>query len=85
MDYSLENFEKKVTLFYSLATGEIKLMCGGIQDMSYFGSERADFNYDFVVVDKDEYLINNLEKFIIKNGELMMKAEPNLNKYKIAD
>lgn len=81
MDNSIKNFEKKVTLFYSQATGDIKLHAGGIQDMSYFGSEKYDYNYKFIVVDKDDYLLNNLENFKVENGELKLKDISRLSKY----
>lgn len=85
-DYSLKNFEKKVTLFYSINTGDIKLTCGGIQDMSYFGKDRADFNYDFIVVDNDEYLLNNLEKFTVEDKKVKLKKIPEyVNKYEVAN
>ncbi|EJT5928947.1 hypothetical protein [Clostridium perfringens] len=81
MDNSIKNFEKKVTLFYSQSTGDIKLHAGGIQDMSYFGPERDDYNYKFIVVDKDDYLLNNLENFKVENGKLKLKNNDILAKY----
>ena len=69
MDNSIKNFEKKVTLFYSQSTGDIKLHAGGIQDMSYFGPE------------KDDYLLNNLENFKVENGKLKLKNNDILAKY----
>lgn len=81
MDNSIKNFEKKVTLFYSPTTGDIKLHAGGIQDMSYFGPERDDYNYKFIVVDKDDVLLNNLENFKVENGKLKLKNNDILAKY----
>ncbi|MCS4570228.1 hypothetical protein FZ989_06615 [Clostridium perfringens] len=81
MDNSIKNFEKKVTLFYSKTTGDIKLHAGGIQDMSYFGTEKDDYNYKFIVVDKDDYLLNNLENFKVENGKLKLKNNDILAKY----
>lgn len=81
MDNSIKNFENKVTLFYSPTTGDIKLHAGGIQDMSYFGAERDDYNYKFIVVDKDYYLLNNLENFKVENGKLKLKSNSILAKY----
>ncbi|MDK0558283.1 hypothetical protein P6O24_04150 [Clostridium perfringens] len=81
MDNSIKNFENKVTLFYSQSTGDIKLHAGGIQDMNYFGPEKYDYNYKFIVVDKDDYLLNNLENFKVENGELKLKDISRLSKY----
>ncbi|MDU3020072.1 hypothetical protein ACV3RY_09585 [Clostridium perfringens] len=83
-EFTIKNFESKVTLFYSINTGEIKLTAGGIQDMSYFGPDAADFNYNFLVIDKDEYLLNNLDKFIVQDNKVKLK-EAQINKYEIAD
>lgn len=81
--YSLKNFESKVTLFYSLATGDIKLTAGGIQDMDFFGPAKADYNYGYIVIDKDDYLLSNLNSFVVKNGKIKLKYNP-LSKYDIA-
>ncbi|MGU8434347.1 hypothetical protein ACV3RS_09590 [Clostridium perfringens] len=83
-EFTIKNFESKVTLFYSINTGEIKLTAGGIQDMSYFGPDAADFNYNFLVIDKDEYLLSNLDKFIVQDNKVKLK-EAQINKYEIAD
>lgn len=60
----------KVTLFYSKNTGKIKLYCTGEQSMDYFGEDKADYNYDFIIVKYDDFLINNLDKFKVMNNEL---------------
>lgn len=49
--------------------------------MSYFGPERDDYNYKFIVVDKDYYLLNNLENFKVENGKLKLKSNSILAKY----
>ncbi|ELC8455767.1 hypothetical protein QYB58_000849 [Clostridium perfringens] len=82
--FTIKNFESKITLFYSTNTGEIKLTAGGIQDMSYFGPDAADFNYNFLVIDKDDYLLSNLEKFIIQDNKVKLKEAP-ISKYEIAE
>ncbi|EHK2440939.1 hypothetical protein KCL46_000962 [Clostridium perfringens] len=81
MDNSIKNFEKKVTLFYSQSTGDIKLHAGGVQNMDYFGPEKDDYNYKFIVVDKDDYLLNNLENFKVENGKVKLKNNDMLAKY----
>lgn len=49
--------------------------------MSYFGPEKYDYNYKFIVVDKDDYLLNNLENFKVENGKLKLKNNDILAKY----
>lgn len=81
---TIEEMEKKMTLFYSKQTGEIKASCGGIQDMNFFGTNKIDYEiiYDFIVVDKDEYVLNNIDKFKIVNGQVKLKEAPeDLSKY----
>lgn len=82
--FTIKDFESKVTLFYSLKTGEIKLTAGGIQNMSYFGPEKDDFNYGFLVIYKDDYLLSNLEKFVVQNDRVKLKEVP-ISKYEVAD
>ncbi|MGL6184707.1 MAG: hypothetical protein ACRC1T_04945 [Clostridium chrysemydis] len=81
---SIEDFNKTMTLFYGKETGVIRGHAQGRQDLSYYGDSIKDFNYDFIVVEKDDYVLNNLVKFIVKDGELMIKPETKTNKYKIA-
>lgn len=86
IENTINDFNSVITIFYGKETGIIRNYSQGRTDLkTYYGASVKDFNYDYIIVPRDEYVINNLEKFIVKNGELMMKAEPNLNKYKIAD
>lgn len=81
---TIEEMEKKMTLFYSKQTGEIKASCGGIQNMNFFGENKIDFEiiYDYIVVDRDEYVLNNIDKFKIVNGKVKLKEAPeDLSKY----
>lgn len=80
---SKENFEKKTTLFYSLKTGEIKITCGGIQDMDFFGADKYDYNYGFIVIENDAFVLDNLKNFMVVDGVLKMKYNP-LEKYQLA-
>ncbi|MDK0853233.1 hypothetical protein P5F25_15175 [Clostridium perfringens] len=81
---SIEDFNNTMTLFYGKETGIIRDHAQGRQDLNYYGASAGDFNYDFIVVPKDDYVLNNLEKFIIQNGKLMLKPDPQLNKYEVA-
>lgn len=78
---SIKEYEKSVTLFYSLATGDIRLYAGGKQDMSYFGKEKDDYNYGYLVVEKDDFLLNNLGNFKVVDGELQLKEDSFISKY----
>ncbi|HHD2772652.1 TPA: hypothetical protein ACOTHO_002552 [Clostridium perfringens] len=81
---SIDDFNKNMTLFYGKETGIIRNYSSGRVDLKFYGNEVGDFNYDFIVVPKDDYVLNNLEKFIIKDGQLMRKPDPNASKYPIA-
>lgn len=80
----IDDFNKNMTLFYGRETGIIRNYSSGRVDLKFYGNEVGDFNYDFIVVPKDDYVLNNLEKFIIKDGQLMRKPDPNASKYPIA-
>ena len=78
---TIELYERTVTLFYSLKTGDVKLYAGGIQDMDYFGKDKDDYNYGYIVVEKDDFLLNNLENFRVVNGGLQLKDDAFISKY----
>ncbi|MDK0850805.1 hypothetical protein P5F25_02630 [Clostridium perfringens] len=82
---SIEDFNNVMTLFFGKETGTIRGYALGRQDLkTYYGDSLGDFNYGAIVVPKDNYVLNNLEKFIIKDGQLMRKPDPNASKYPIA-
>lgn len=81
---TIEEMNFKMTIFYSKQTGEIKAACGGIQDMNFFGKNRIDYEiiYDFIVVEKDDYVLNNINKFKVVDGQIKLKKAPeDLSKY----
>jgi len=80
---TIEEMKTKMTIFYSKQTGEIKSIVVGIQDMNFFGESKIDFEiiYDFLVVDKDQYVLENLKSFTIINGELKLISTVDLSKY----
>lgn len=75
--------QSKMTIFYNKRLGTIQAIAGGIQDMSYFGEEEEDFKliYDYIVVDNDEYVINNSNNFCVSERQLKFKNAENVNKY----
>ena len=74
---------EKMTLFYSKQTGEIKGYTSGISDLGYFGDDEIDMEiiYDFVVVDLDNYVLDNTSQFKIVDGEIKLKQSVDLEKY----
>lgn len=64
--------EDKLTVFYNKRTGSIKELCGGEQDMNWFGEEAQDYEliYDFVVVDYDSYILENYMSMEVVNDEV---------------
>lgn len=66
-----------MTLFYSKRTGEIKAYTSGEIDFGYFGEDKEDMEiiYNCLITDLDEYVIENIEKFHIENGEIRIKED----------
>lgn len=75
--------DKKMTLFYSKSTGEIKGFTSGTTDMGYFGEDTEDMSiiYNFIVVDRDDYVLDNVEQFKIVDKKIKLKETVNLDKY----
>ena len=80
---SLEEHEKSMTLYYSKRTGEITAFSTGIQDMSFFGDNKEDYEiiWDFVVLEKDTYVLENRDKFKVIDGAVKLKESVDLTKY----
>ncbi|NBI05759.1 hypothetical protein [Senegalia massiliensis] len=74
---------KKLTIFYNKRTGSIKELCSGEQSMDWFGEEKRDYEeiFDFIIVDYDEYIVQNLHQFEIKDSKVVLKNKSSLNKY----
>lgn len=83
MNFDFYTIDKEITLFYSLSTGKIKQYCTGIQTMDYFGEDKNDYNYGVLVIENDNYITQNLDKFIVEDGELVMIPQQISSKYKI--
>ncbi len=80
---SLEEHEKSMTLYYSKRTGEITAFSTGIQDMSFFGDNKEDYEiiWDFIVLEKDNYVLENRDKFKVIDGAVKLKESVDLSKY----
>ena len=64
---TLNEFESKMTIFYSKRTGEILTFCTGVQDMSLFSKNADDYSiiWDYVVVNYDNFVIKNIYSFVV--------------------
>ena len=64
---TLNEFESKMTIFYSKRTGEIQTFCTGVQDMSLFSKNADDYSiiWDYVVVNYDNFVIKNVCAFVV--------------------
>ena len=67
MGYTIADHEASMTVFYSKSTGEVKRACSGIQDFKMYGIDAEDFSmiWAFIVMDIDNYVIQNSNKFVM--------------------
>lgn len=79
---NIEESSKVMTVFYSISTGKIKTIVSGKQNMNIFGEDKEDYNYGFLIIDADEYLLNNFEKFKVVNKKIVLKEAFKLNMQK---
>jgi len=77
MEYNIKEMEAKMTIFYSRSSGLITMAMTGIGDFDVFMEQAEDYKliWDFVVVNKDEYVLYNYKNFIIENGEVKLKKD----------
>ena len=80
---TIEENKKKMTVFYMKSDGSIVNFSTGIQDMNFYGEHKEDYSkiYDFIVVDFDDYVMNNLKDFYVNTEENKLKLKQNLSKY----
>lgn len=83
MSYSIEEMQDSMTVYFSKRTGEIKSIVGGIQSMEVFGVDKEDYEliWDLVVIEKDEYVMQNMDKFRVDEGNIKLKENIDLSKY----
>lgn len=62
----------KLTIFYNKRTGSIKELCGGKQNMNWFGEEAKDYEliFDYLIVDYDPYILENYMNMKVINDEV---------------
>lgn len=75
--------ENKLTIFFNKRTGVIKELCSGEQTMDWFGDEAQDFEliYDFIIVEFDQYILENYMSMKVVDRELKAKQEHIPEKY----
>ena len=80
---TIEENKKKMTVFYMTSDGSIVNFSTGIQNMNFYGGHKEDYSliYDCIVVDFDEYVMNNLKDFYVNTEENKLKLKQNLSKY----
>lgn len=82
---TLEEMEKSMTLFYMKRTGDIVNKATGIQDMKFYSDFEEDYKLiiEFIVLPKDEYVLDNIERFKIIDKKIILKEEfrNNIEKY----
>lgn len=78
--YSREEHEVKMTIYYNKRLGTIKSIIAGIQDMSVYGTEQQDYTliYDCIVIDKDDYVMKNMELFKINTETKQLEMLPSV-------
>lgn len=72
-----------MTLFFSKRTGEIKGYVTGISNMDYYGNDKEDYSiiFDYIIVDLDDYVLNNINQFEVKDEGIKIKDGLGLEKY----
>ena len=75
---------EQMTIFYNKRTGSIKELCSGTQTLDWFGAEKEDYAqiFDCLVVESDEYVLNNFTQFEVVEGALKLKQATDLSKYR---
>ena len=83
MGYSIEEMQDNMTIYFSKRTGEIKSIVGGIQSMDIFGTDKEDYEliWDLIIAEKDEYVMQNIDKFRVDEGNIKLKESVDLSKY----
>lgn len=74
---------EELTIFFNKRTGTIKEICGGEQSMEWFGDEKEDYELilDFIIVEFDQFILANFNRFNVIDKELKLKEETVPDKY----
>jgi hypothetical protein len=79
----MEIKQNKMTIFYRKSTGDLTDISPGEQNFEFYGRLAGDYKliYNFIVVDYDEYVMLNAEKFNIIDDQIKIKQNEDLSKY----
>ena len=79
---TMEEHELNMTLYYFKSNGDIYSYSTGIQDMSIFGIHEADYSLmlNFVIVPKDEYVMESIHQFYIDVETTQLKLRENASR-----
>lgn len=80
LNFTIEEFENSMTIYYFKSDGSIYSWCTGINDLSTFGEHKKDYELilDCVVLPLDRYVLDNIKYFAVdtESKELYMKSSP---------
>ena len=64
-DFTIEEFENSMTIYYFKRDGTIHSWCTGINDLSTFGNHKEDYELilDCLILPIDRYVLDNLKYF----------------------
>ena len=82
MDFTIEEFENSMTLYYFKREGSIHSWCTGINNMSIFGKHEEDYALilDYITLPLDRYVIDNMKYFTIDiNTKELCFNSPDIN------
>ena len=70
-DFTIEEFENSMTLYYFKRTGDLHSWGTGINDLSTFGEHKEDYSkiLDFLVLPINRYVLDNFRYFSVVEVE----------------
>ena len=70
-DFTIEEFESSMTIYYFKSNGDIHSWCTGINDLSTFGNHKEDYALimDYLILPLDRYVLDNIKHFTVDVGK----------------
>lgn len=82
-DFTIEEFENSMTIYYFKRDGSIHSWSTGINDLSIFGEHKKDYELilDYLILSIDRYVLDNIKYFSvdIDRKELCFNAPNTVN------
>ncbi|MPN57028.1 hypothetical protein SDC9_204722 [bioreactor metagenome] len=74
---TIEEMNSKMTVFYLKSSGKIKTIATGVHDMNIYSDEKEDMSLiiDFIIVDKNDFIFNNITLYKVESGTIKLNAE----------